>query len=165
MAQLDVCPTGDQVAGSTPAGSAIFFCGDWSWNIFFYAPAFEEWWKGQIVLPLSVRPSLSTPGISSLRLFFRWGHPLNTFLVVFFLVLSQLQWLSWMRIWRVIRRLGVQPPPGWQHSFMAVDHQIFSTVIPSLPLIKEVGCQFLAKECTQYWITAKSTKPAQLKSG
>ena len=29
MAQLDMCPTGDQeVAGLTPAGSATFFCGD-----------------------------------------------------------------------------------------------------------------------------------------
>ena len=29
MAQLDARPTGDQeVAGSTPAGSATFFCGD-----------------------------------------------------------------------------------------------------------------------------------------
>ena len=29
-------PTGDQeVAGSTPARSATFFRGDWSWNIFY----------------------------------------------------------------------------------------------------------------------------------
>ena len=35
VAQLDVHPTGDQkVAGSTPAGSATFFHGDWSWNVF-----------------------------------------------------------------------------------------------------------------------------------
>ena len=36
VAQLDVHRTGDQeVAGSTPAKSATFFCGDWSWNIFY----------------------------------------------------------------------------------------------------------------------------------
>ena len=35
-ALLDVCLTGDQeVAGLTPAGSATFFRGDLSWNIFY----------------------------------------------------------------------------------------------------------------------------------
>ena len=35
VAQLDARPTGDQeVTGSIPAGSATFFRGDWSWNIF-----------------------------------------------------------------------------------------------------------------------------------
>ena len=37
----------------------------------------------------------------------------------------------------VIRRLRVYPPQGWQHSFMKIDHEIFFTVILSLPLIKE----------------------------
>ena len=36
MAQLDARPIGDQEsAGLTPAGSATFFRGDWSWNIFY----------------------------------------------------------------------------------------------------------------------------------
>ena len=36
VAQLDARPTGDQeVAGPTPTGSATFFRGDWSWNIFY----------------------------------------------------------------------------------------------------------------------------------
>ena len=36
VAQLDVRPTGDQeVAGSTLAGLAAFFRGDWSWYIFY----------------------------------------------------------------------------------------------------------------------------------
>ena len=36
VAQSDARPTSDQeAAGSTPAGSAIFFRGDWSWNIFY----------------------------------------------------------------------------------------------------------------------------------
>ena len=36
VAQLDARPTGDQtVAGSTPAGAAAFFRGDWSGNIFY----------------------------------------------------------------------------------------------------------------------------------
>ena len=33
------------------------------------------------------------------------------------------------------------------------DHEIFSTVILSLPLIQVGSCQFLAKECAQYWLT------------
>ena len=29
------------------------------------------------------------------------------------------------------------PRQGWQHSFVEIDHEIFSTVILSLPLIQE----------------------------
>ena len=43
-----------------------------------------------------------------------------------------------MHILLVIRRLQVPPPPGGQHSFVEIDHEIFSTVILSLPLIQEV---------------------------
>ena len=35
------------------------------------------------------------------------------------------------------RRSRVQPRRGRQHSFMEIDHEIFSTVILSLPLIHE----------------------------
>ena len=49
---------------------------------------------------------------------------------------------------------GFNPRRGRQHSFMEIDHEIFSTVIPSLPLIQEGQFQFLAKECAQYWLTA-----------
>ena len=49
---------------------------------------------------------------------------------------------------------GFNPGRGRQHSFVAIDHEIFSTVILSLPLIQEGSCQFLAKECAQYWLTA-----------
>ena len=49
-------------------------------------PPYEEWWKGHIVLPLTVRPSLSASGVSNLRFsfFFRRGHPcsLDTFLIL-----------------------------------------------------------------------------------
>ena len=54
---------------------------------------------------------------------------------------------------------GFDPRRGRQHSFMEIDHEIFSTVILSLPLIQEG--QFLAKECAQIWLTASRTKPAQ----
>ena len=45
------------------------------------------------------------------------------------------------------------PHRGRQHSFVEIDHEIFSTVILSLPLIQEGQCQFLTKECAQYWLT------------
>ena len=32
---------------------------------------------------------------------------------------------------------GFKPRGGWQHSFVEIDHEIFSTVILSLPLIQE----------------------------
>ena len=31
----------------------------------------------------------------------------------------------------------VRPPPGWQDSVMEIDHEIFSAVILSFPLIQE----------------------------
>ena len=37
----------------------------------------------------------------------------------------------------MIKRLRVQPPLGRQHSFVEIDHEIFSTVGLSLPLIQE----------------------------
>ena len=48
------------------------------------------------------------------------------------------RWLSWM-----LRPIGDQevagstPRQGRQHSFVEIDHEIFSTVILSLPLIQE----------------------------
>ena len=64
-------------------------------------------------------------------------------------------------------------------SFVETDHEVFSTAILYLPLIQEGrlsvsgermctilfncwfkkgGCQFLAKECAQYWLTADSRR-------
>ena len=55
MAQLDARPTGDrEVGGSISTGSATFFHGDWSWNIFYShsLPSADSrravvtfWWK------------------------------------------------------------------------------------------------------------------------
>ena len=52
------------------------------------------------------------------------------------------------------RGRGFDPRRGRQHSFVEIDHEIFSTVILSLPLIQEGSSQFLAKECAQYLLTA-----------
>ena len=49
---------------------------------------------------------------------------------------------------------GFNPRRVQQHSFVEIDHEIFSTVILSLPLFKKSSCQFLVKECAQYWLTA-----------
>ena len=38
--------------------------------------------------------------------------------------------------WRPGSR-GFDPRQGWQHSFVEIDHEIFSTVILSLPLIQK----------------------------
>ena len=35
------------------------------------------------------------------------------------------------------RRLQFNPRRGWQHSFVEIDHEIFSMVFLSLPLIQE----------------------------
>ena len=37
----------------------------------------------------------------------------------------------------VMKRLWVQPNQGLQHSFMEIDHEIFSTFVLSLPLLQE----------------------------
>ena len=44
-------------------------------------------------------------------------------------------------------------PGGRQHSFVEIDHELFSTVILSLPLIQEGQLSVSAKECAQYWLT------------
>ena len=49
---------------------------------------------------------------------------------------------------------GFNPRRGRQHSFVEIDHKIFSTVILSLPLIQEGQFQFLAEVCAQYWLIA-----------
>ena len=36
-----------------------------------------------------------------------------------------------------------------QHSFVEIDHEIFSMILLSLPVIQEGHCQFLANECAQ----------------
>ena len=50
--------------------------------------------------------------------------------------LGRPRWLSLMYIRLVIRRLRVRLPPGWQQ-FLEIDHEIFSMVTLSFPLIQE----------------------------
>ena len=49
---------------------------------------------------------------------------------------------------------GFNPRKGQRHSFVEIDHEIFSMVILSLLLIHEGQLSVLAKECAQYWLTA-----------
>ena len=62
------------------------------------------------------------------------------------MMISRPRWHSWMRVLLETRRLRVPPPPpppplpphlGRQHSFLEIDHEIFSMVILTLPLIQE----------------------------
>ena len=76
---------------------------------------------------------------------------------------SRSQCLSRMRIQLMIRRLWVWSPPIRQHSFMEIDHKIFSTVILSLPLTYErrAVVSFRQKNLHKYWLATSRTKPAQ----
>ena len=48
------------------------------------------------------------------------------------------RWLSWMRCLTGDQEVvGSTPLRGRQHSFVEIDHEIFSTIILSLPLIQE----------------------------
>ena len=60
--------------------------------------------------------------------------------------------VKWASDWRPGGR-GLDLHQGRQHSYMKIDHEIFSTVILSLHWFKEGSCQFLEKECAQYWLT------------
>ena len=45
--------------------------------------------------------------------------------------------------------------PSRQHSFVEIDHEIFSSVILSLPLIQEEQISVSGERmCTVYWLTA-----------
>ena len=50
-------------------------------------------------------------------------------------------------------------------NFVEIDHEIFSTVLLSLPLIKEEQLSVSGEKCAQYWLAAYRTKPAQLTCG
>ena len=50
-------------------------------------------------------------------------------------------------------------PPGRQHSFMEIDHEIFSTVILSRPLFQEGQVSVTGEECAQYWLTTGLSLP------
>ena len=51
--------------------------------------------------------------------------------------LSRPWWRSWMRIRLETRKSRVRSPPRSATFFVEIDHEIFSTVILSLPLIQE----------------------------
>ena len=54
---------------------------------------------------------------------------------------------------QVIRRLLVQSPLSWQHSFVDIDHEIFSMVILSL-LIQEGQLSVSGEGMCKYLLTA-----------
>ena len=55
--------------------------------------------------------------------------------------------------WRLGGR-GFNSRQGQQHSFVEIDHEIFSTVILSLPLIQEGQLSVSGERICTYWLTA-----------
>ena len=64
------------------------------------------------------------------------GFPIGTILAIFDLQVTPVAQLDASSDWRPGGR-GFNPRRGRQHSFVEIDHEIFSTVILSLPLIQE----------------------------
>ena len=75
---------------------------------------------------------------------------------------SQPRWLSWMR-----RPTGDQEVAGSTPAEVGnilswrLIMKYFLRSFSPFRWFKKGSCQFLAKECAQYWLTAKRTKPAQ----
>ena len=72
--------------------------------------------------------------------------------LVFFIPVSRLALVAELDApsdWRPGGR-GFNPLRGRQHSYVEIDHEIFSTVILSLPLIQEGQLSVSGKECAQY---------------
>ena len=52
------------------------------------------------------------------------------------------------------QEVAFNPCQVWQHSFVEVDHEIFSTVILSFQLIQEGQLSVSSERtCAQYWLT------------
>ena len=86
-----------------------------------------------------------------------------TFLTIWQITQHRPRWLSWMR-----RPTGDQEVAGStllggrQHSFVKIDHEIFSTVILSLPLIQEGQLSVSGERmCTILINRLEDYKPAQ----
>ena len=75
-------------------------------------------------------------------------------------------WLSWMHSQLVIRSLLVRPLPGLQDSYMEINHEIFSKVMLSLPVIKErhlsVSGKRMCTNCLTTWRTKVPRKKRAL---
>ena len=62
--------------------------------------------------------------------------------------------------WRPAGR-GFNPHRGRQHSFVEIDHEIFSTAILSLPLIQEGQLSVSGERMCTILVNRLGTKPAQ----
>ena len=49
---------------------------------------------------------------------------------------------------------GFNPRRGRQHSSLEIDREYFLRSFSPFRWFKKGSCQFLAKECAQYWLTA-----------
>ena len=83
-----------------------------------------------------------------------------TFLFINFLIstlkVRRPRWLIWMRRPTGDQEVASQPPP-WSATFFRGDWSwniFFLRSFSPFPWFKKGSCQFLAKECAQYWLTA-----------
>ena len=72
----------------------------------------------------------------------------------------------WNRFWMVsrkqlIRRLRVRPPGVGNILSWRLIMKCFLRSFSPFRWFKKDSCQFLAKECAQYWLTTKRTRPAR----
>ena len=128
----------------------------------FYAQSFEERWKGHIVLPMSVSPR---PVLAICIQVFQAGAPVSFGHISSYTqhrVLnctcsncSRPRWLSWMR-----RPTGDQEVAGSTPAEVGnilswrLIMKYFLRSFSPFRWFKKGSCQFLAKECAQYWLTA-----------
>ena len=78
-------------------------------------------------------------------------------------ILCRPRWLNWMRVRLVIGSCGFYSTQVHHHSFVEIDHEIFSTVILSLPFIQEGQLSGFGKRMCTILVNCLevSTKTAQ----
>ena len=132
---------------------------DTSWSAWF-----QFKWKGENDLRkyfminlhewmLLAQPDLTT---SWIRIQLRPAHDYSTSKIIRLkLLVCRPLWLSWMRVWLVIRRLRVLIPAGSPAFFCGnLIMKYFLRGFSPFRWFKKGCFQFLVKECAQYWLTA-----------
>ena len=56
-----------------------------------------------------------------------------------------------------VNHSGFDPRRGRQYSFLGIDQEIHVFSFSPFRSFKKGSCQFLAKECAQYWLTEQRT--------
>ena len=94
-----------------------------------------------------------TPYSASLKI---WITPFD------YLVMCRPRWRSWMRVRLETQEVaGLTPAEVGNILSWRLIMKYFLRSFSPFRWFKKGSCQFLAKECAQYWLTASRTKPAQ----